>query len=312
MADVVFVTGATGFVGSNLTRRLVREGSDVHVLCRETSNFRRLPDVEPRIHKHVVPLSDPSALRAMFSAVRPEQIFHLAAATVVAGATGSVEELIDTNLLGTVNLVEAAEAIPYRAMITTGNSFEYSASRRPLREEDACEPNTAHGITKLGATQFAQNVARTRGRPIVTLQLFSTYGPGDHPRRLLPRVIEGALNGTPIRLSRPEIVRDWVYVDDVVGLYLEAAKKAGTLRGRVFNSGSGVSTSIAEIAERVLRLVGSNAPLEWGAFPAPAHDDAPWTADMTRTFEAFAWRPSTPLDEGVTATIAAVAEKRSP
>ena len=80
-------------------------------------------------------------------------------------------------------------------------------------------------------------------------------------------MIEGALGGTPIRLSRPEIARDWVYVADVVGLYIEAAERARALGGGVFNSGSGVSTSIAEIAERVLRLVGSNAPLEWGASP---------------------------------------------
>ena len=113
----------------------------------------------------------------MLLAVRPERIFHLAAATVVAGATGSVEELIATNLLGTVNLVEAAEAIPYRAMVTTGDSFEYTASHQPLREDGACEPDTAHGITKLGATHFAQNVARARGRPIVTLRLFRHMGP---------------------------------------------------------------------------------------------------------------------------------------
>jgi nucleoside-diphosphate-sugar epimerase len=196
-------------------------------------------------------------------------------------------------------------------MVTTGDSFEYAASSMPLSEDAHCEPSSAHGITKLGATLFAQKVARNRGRPIVTLRLFSTYGPGDHPRRLLPRLVEGALEGASIRLSRPEIARDWVYVEDVVSLFLEATERAETLGGGVFNAGSGVSTSIAEIAALVFRQVGSSAPLEWGAFPAPPHDDTPWIADMRRTFSTFAWRPTTSLESGIAATIAARTERRA-
>jgi nucleoside-diphosphate-sugar epimerase len=310
MADTVLVTGATGFVGSHLTRRLVRDGCEVHVICREASNFQRLPDIEPQLHKHVVALSDYAALCGLLVSLQPTRIFHLAAATVVAGATGSVEELIGTNLLGTINLIEAAEGIPYRALVTTGDSFEYTASLLPLREDEASEPDSAHGISKFGATLFAQSIARTRGRPIVSLRLFSTYGPGDHPRRLLPRLIEGALDSTPILLSRPEIARDWVYIGDVIDLYLEAAERAEAVGGGVFNSGSGLSTSIAALAAAVLKIAGSASPLEWGAFPAPPHDDTPWIADMRRTFETFKWRPTTSLGAGLAATIAAFSELR--
>jgi nucleoside-diphosphate-sugar epimerase len=301
----VLVTGATGFVGSHLARRLVREGHEVHVLCRTQSNFHRLHDVLPELHRHEATLGDPG-LQSLVQQVRPDQVFHLAAATVVAGATGSAAELIAVNLLGTVNLIEACETVDYASLITTGDSFEYSAGDRPLREADSCEPDTLHGITKLGATLFAQRVAESRGRPIVALRLFSTYGPYDNPRRLVPRVIAGSLSGTPITLSRREIARDWVYVDDVVELYLEAGRRARELAGRVFNAGSGIAVSIGEITDMLLRLTRSAAVPTWGGFPAPAHDATPWIADMERTFDAFDWRPRVSLEEGLRTTIAAL------
>jgi nucleoside-diphosphate-sugar epimerase len=304
--QVAFVTGATGFIGSHLVRRLVRDGADVHVLCRAQSNFHRLLDVRDRLTTHEVSLFDAPGLSALVQAIRPQRIFHLAAATVVAGATGTSEELVRVNVLGTVNLLDACAGIDYRGLVTTGDSFEYSAQHAALAEDACCRPDTPHGIAKLSATLFAQSHGHA-GRPVVVLRLFSTYGPGDNPRRLVPRVITGAASGTPIMLSRRDISRDWVYVDDVVDLYLEAADRATALRGGVFNAGSGVAVSIGEITDRLLELTGVTADVRWGVFPAPPHDDTPWIASTARTFAAFAWRPRTTLDHGLRATIEAVA-----
>jgi nucleoside-diphosphate-sugar epimerase len=161
-----------------------------------------------------------------------------------------------------------------------------------------------HGISKLAATLYAQ--AQSVGRPIITLRLFSTYGPGDNPRRLVPSIIAGALQRTPVSLSRPEIARDWIYVDDVVDLYLEAARRTAHVTGNVFNVGSGLATRLAEIVDIVFRLTASNAEIRWGVFPAPKHDDSPWVADMHHTFEAFQWRPRISLEEGLRRSIDAL------
>jgi nucleoside-diphosphate-sugar epimerase len=188
-------------------------------------------------------------------------------------------------------------------LVTTGDSFEYAPSSAPLRESDVGLPQSLHGLTKLAATLQARAIARARGRPIVTLRLFSTYGPQDNPRRLVPRIIAATRDGPPLQLSRPEIARDWVYIDDLVDLYLEAGARAGALAGQVFNAGSGRSTSLGELVELVLRLTGSTTVPRWGTFAAPAHDDTPWIADTTRCFEAFSWRPRTSLEDGLRATI---------
>lgn len=304
--STALVTGASGFIGSHLVRRLVREGLAVHALCRAGSDLSRLQDVMPRLRIHEADVLDFEGLVAAIRSARPDYVFHLGGASVVAGAAPVAKDLVEVNLLGTVNLLDACESVDYRCLVQTGDAFEYGLKTGPLKESDVCRPDTLHGITRLGATLYAQARARNLGRPIVTLRLFSVYGPRDHPRRLVPRVIAGALAGTPIALSRPEIARDWVYVDDIVDLYMEASRMPARLAGGVFNAGSGRSSCIADVVETVLRLTGSNAEARWGAFPTAAHDAGCWVADMRQTFDAFVWRPRIALEEGLERTIAAV------
>lgn len=299
----VLVTGATGFVGSHLVRRLVDLGAEVHIICRENSNFWRMIDVLPRVTRHKADLRDMDAVRAAVSAARPEYVFHLAAATVVAGKADGASELIAGNFLGAVNLIDACAAHGCRGLVTTGDSFEYTPSKHLLSEASACHPTALHGITKLAATMHAGAMARMHGSPIVTLRLFSTYGPADHPRRLVPRAISAALANEKLQLSRPEIERDWVFIDDVIDLYLEVASKAENLRGEVFNAGSGIATSIGQIVEMIGKLTRSESKFNWGTFDAPEHDRYPWIADPSHAFSRLAWRPRTTLEDGLLRTI---------
>jgi nucleoside-diphosphate-sugar epimerase len=307
---IALVTGATGFVGSHLVRRLVRDGYAVHVLCRASSDPWRIRDVLADIHIHTPSLLDTEEIRQVVEAIRPDYIFHLAAAPVIAGVTASEADVVAFNFLGTVNLIDACEGVDYLSLVTTGDAFEYGPSAALMSEADVCRPDTPHGITKLQATFHAQASARARGRPIVILRPFSIYGPDDHPRRLVPRVIAGALRGTPIALSRPDSARDWLYVEDLVELYLEASRKP-EMAGGVFNAGSGRQVTLAELVEAVCRLTGSSVEVQWDAVPAAAHDTDHGVADMRCTLQAFAWRPRTSLDDGLRKTIVAMAGRAS-
>ena len=302
------VTGATGFVGSHLVRRLVRDGHAVHALCRPRSDPWRILDVLADVDVHTPSLLDVEKLREVVQAARPDYVFHLAAASVIAGVTAGEADVVASNFLGTVNVIDACDTVDYLGLVTTGDAFEYGPKAAPMSESDVCRPDTLHGITKLRATLHAQAAARTRGRPIVTLRPFSVYGPDDHPRRLVPQVIAGALGGTAIALSRPDIARDWVYVEDLVDLYLEASRKPG-MAGGVFNAGSGRQVTIGEIVDTVFRLTGLAVKARWGAFSAAAHDTDHWVADMRCTLQAFAWRPRTSLEQGLRQTIAAMARR---
>ena len=302
---IAFVTGASGFVGAHLVRRLLAEKFEVHILSRSTSNFWRLEEVLGRLHRHEVALSDAGGLARLMVSLEPDHVFHLAAATVVAGSTGGPAELIATNFLGSVNLIAACQNVAIRSLVVTGDSFEYTPSRHPLGDATGCQPESLHGITKLAATLQAQAVAHSQAKPIVVIRLFSTYGMLDNPRRLVPKVIGSALANAPIGLSRPDIARDWIHVDDVVALYLAAAQSASNLSGRILNAGTGQRGDLGLIVDTVLRLTGSCSEARWGEFTAPLHDDYPWVADMSGTFAALDWRPKIALEEGLRRTIAA-------
>jgi len=304
--EKVIVTGATGFIGSHLVRRLVKEGFIVHILCRHSSNFWRIEELLPQITRHIASLEEAERLREIMTNVQPDYIFHLASSTVVAGSSGADAELTKTNLLGTVNLIKASQTIEYRGLVTTGDSFEYTTSHLPLSEADPCYPNTLHGITQLAATLYAQAMATKDSSPITTLRLFSTYGANDNPRRLIPKVISSALVNAPLSLSRPEIARDWIYIDDLVELYLEAAFRAKELAGGVFNAGTGKQTNLGEVVNTILALTASSSETNWGVFSAPAHDAYPWVADTSKTFEHFTWRPRRSFEEGIRAMITAM------
>jgi nucleoside-diphosphate-sugar epimerase len=306
VTPTALVTGATGFVGSHLTRRLVREGFEVHALCQARSDPWRLCDVWSDVRSHAVDLRDGPGLRQVVRAARPEYVFHVAGAPSVAGSPAPVSELVAVSLLGTVNLIDACEAIDYRALIHTGDAFEYGPSAEPLRECAPGQPDSLLSITKLAATLYAQGVARRCGRPIVSLRLFSSFGPANHPKRLVSRIIANALAGTPIHLSHPDVTRDWVYVDDLVDLYLAAGRSAAAAAGEVLNAGSGRATTIADLVDIVIRLTGSEPEVRWGAFPSAEHDATPWVADPRHTREVLTWEPRTSLEDGLRKTIASM------
>lgn len=305
-----FVTGATGFIGSHVVRRLLRHRFDVHVLCRMGSSFARLDDVRHRLTVHAVSLDDRAGLRGVMQRVAPDYVLHLAAAVMHGGAAAPPADLVRTNLLGTVNLVDACDAVDYACFINTGDAFEYGPARRPLKESRRCCPTTLDGITKLAATVYTQQVARARRKPLVTLRLFSVFGPLDDARRLVPRVVAGARACTPLLLSQPSILRDYLYVADVVDLYLAVMRMGARFKGDVLNAGSGRKTTLGELVDMILAVTGSRSEIRWNAFPVAPHDHEIRVADMTRTCTRVAWQPRTSLQAGLARTIRSVAERR--
>src|SRR3989338_6947420 len=175
----VLLTGATGFVGANLARRLLREGYEVHVLTRKTSDRWRLANILPSLHDHIVDLREVAKLNKVVGSIKPDIICHLATAAIYGGVHLPEKDLIDINLWGTFNLINACEKINYSCFINTGTSSEYGPKPHRMRETDFCQPINMYGITKLAAALYAQLVAKSSQKPIIHLRLFSPYGPYD-------------------------------------------------------------------------------------------------------------------------------------
>lgn len=303
MKSRVLITGAAGFVGANLARRLIKEDYEIHVLTRKNSNKYRLKEIETQINEHQGNLIEKETLELIVDKIKPEIIFHLATKGIYGGIQDSDEELIKTNIQGTKNLIEACDGFKYKCFINTGSSSEYGTKNAPMKEDDVCTPNTIYGITKNTSTQIGQLVAKNKDKPILSFRLFSPFGPFDSKERLIPRVISRALINQDIYLSAPTIGRDFIFIDDVVELYIRAIEKAEEYKGEIFNVASGIQSTVLNVVEEVIKITDSKSRLHWGEYKERAYDNSHWLADMTKTKKYFDWKPQYNLKQGLEKTI---------
>lgn len=297
MATKVLITGATGFVGANLARYLAGpKGFDVHILVRKNSDMWRIDSVKSLLRGiHTVDLQERQDTEDVIKAVHPDVIYHTAAYGGFPGQTDR-ERMIQTNLFATMYLVDAAikESIPY--FIHTGSSSEYGIKDVPMREDDVCSPVNFYGITKLAATNYCtmagQAATATR---ICTLRLFSPYGEWEDPSRLYPSIVKALEKGERPRLSRPDSVRDFISIRQVVQLYEEIVRLPFK-PGDILNIGSGKQQTIEQFYNRIARQMNrEHIQPVWGEAPPRAHEPRVWQADVRKLRSLL--RPSKAEDE---------------
>jgi len=298
----ILVTGAAGFVGAVLTRRLLADGHVVHTLFKSTTAPWRLAGVEHDLQQHQADLRDEDALRKVIASIRPEVIYHLATHGAYPSQTDA-DGIIQTNILGTWNLLKALSHGDYEVFVNSGSSSEYGFKEYAMRETDLLEPNSYYAVAKCAQTLLCQHVAQTESRPITTFRLFSVYGRYEEPSRLIPTLIRRCLAGEDLTLVDPDIARDFVYVDDVVDAYLRT-DQLSQLRGEVINIGTGVQSPIRKVAELIQHHTGAKVACHWGSMPARIWDAKTWVADCTKSARLLGWRPTTMLSEGLQQTIA--------
>jgi len=297
------VTGGSGFVGSNLVRRLLAEGHEVHVLLRSDAPRWRLEGLERQLRCHHAQLEDAQAVERALLDARPDWVFHLAVYGAYSFQTGLLP-MVRTNVLGTANLLAAALAAGCRAFVNTGSSSEYGDRDHAPTEEEGVYPNSYYAVTKASATWLCREAARQHQAHIPTLRLYSVFGPFEDPRRLMPRLVAHALRGRWPPLASPQVVRDFVYIDDVVDAYLLAVRTPGQEPGAIYNVGTGAQTALAQLAEIAVKLFGLPEPPPWGAHPGHAWDTRVWVAQPEHARRILGWKPQIPLEQGLRAMAA--------
>ena len=225
----VLITGAAGFIGANLARRMLRDGREVHVLTVDREINWRLGEIADDLHWHPADLRDAQAVAAIVRHVKPQWVFHLAAHGAYSWQD-DMRQILETNFFGTVNLLEACAAVGVERLINTGSSSEYGFKEHAPGEDAWLEPNSHYAVSKASATLFCRHVAQSQKFPVVTLRLYSVYGPYEEPNRLMPSLVAYGLTGAYPPLVDPRVARDYVYVDDVVDAYCLAAART-TSRG---------------------------------------------------------------------------------
>jgi len=299
--SVALVTGAGGFVGANLVRRLIAERAVVHAITRPATDAWRLAPIDDAFTSHHADLTDRDAVRRLVAQVRPDLIFHLAKHRGNP-ATLSYTAAYAANLHATLHLLEAAREHPVARFVHAGSSLEYDLTRSPLREADMPAPRTVHGVTKAAATFLCQHFAVRHGIPAVVLRFFTVYGPWEGPSRFVPRLMMAALGGPPLRVTRDGLAHDWIFVDDVVEACVRAAG-VDEVNGEIFN----VATGRQSTNEDLVRIAGdlAGAPVARAADPFPSRpwDTGHWVADVTRARERLEWQAAVDLRTGLARTL---------
>lgn len=298
----VLITGGTGFVGANLARRMLGE-HDVHLLVRPGFTTWRIDGIRRSVRLHEVSLEDAVGVSRVVAAIRPDWIFHLAAYGAYSRQT-DVRRMAQTNVLGTINLVEACLETGFDAFVNTGSSSEYGFKDHAPAETEWLEPNSPYAMTKASATLFCRLTAQRRGLRMATLRLYSVYGPFEEPDRLLPTLVLRGLDGDLPPLVDPDVARDYVHVDDVCEAYrLAAASHPAPEPGSVYNVGTGIQTTLREVVDLARRALPIAVEPRWGSMPRRGWDTGVWLSDSRRIRAELGWHPRVQFVEGLRSTV---------
>jgi nucleoside-diphosphate-sugar epimerase len=295
----VLLTGAGGFVGANLARRLLADGHRVHLVTSPSPDDWRIAGL-PDASRSAVDLADAAAVDALLAEARPDWIFHLAAHGAYSWQT-DVRRIVAANVVGAANLLESALAVGFESFVAAGSSSEYGFKETAQDERDPVDPNSAYAVSKAAATMLFRHASLAHGVSITTLRLYAVFGPWEDPKRLIPALVCNGVAGRLPPLVSPEIARDFVYVDDAVEAFVLAAR-AGLGGGEVLNVGSGVETTIAAAVESARTVFGLTAEPVWESMPDRAWDTRAWVSNPAKIEAALGWRATTSLPEGLALT----------
>jgi nucleoside-diphosphate-sugar epimerase len=289
-ASKILVTGAAGFIGRHLCRRLGAHDLEVHATSRRD---------RPRLAKEAwwqADMADLADARRVFSAAKPDIVVHLAGSTGARVDRDLVLPTFQSLAASTANLLVLASEHACRRVILVGSLNE------PVPSLQAPIPGSPYAAAKWIGSTYGRMFHALYGTPVVNLRPFMAYGPAQAPSKLVPSVTLSLLAGESPRLSGGGVRGDWVYIDDVVEAFLIAAAAPG-IEGHTFDLGTGCLTSIRTLVEALLGVVGSRIVPEFGAIPDRPYEQE-IVADTAPAAELLGWRATTSLEEGLRRTVA--------
>jgi NAD dependent epimerase/dehydratase len=302
----VLVTGADGFIGSHLVERLIALGADVRAFCLYNSNgslgwLDTIP-AEQRRTLDVV-LGDIRDARAVEAACRDiDTVFHLAALIAIPYSYVAPASFVETNVTGTLNVLEAARRAGCRRVIQTSTSEVYGTPADvPIRETHPLQGQSPYSATKIAADKLCEAYFCSFGTPVVTLRPFNTYGPRQSTRAVLPTILVQLLSGKEkVRLGRVDTQRDLTYVSDTVEGFVLAATADG-VDGETIQLGTGSTVSIADLFAVACRVLNVSARIvqDQTRLRPDASEVLVLLSDPARAKERLGWAPSVSVEEGL-------------
>jgi dTDP-glucose 4,6-dehydratase len=308
------VTGAGGFIASHLVEALVANGARVRAFVRYNSRgdpgllAQLPPDVQSQVEIVAGDLRDLDAVRNAAQGI--EYIFHLGALIAIPYSYVHPLEVAETNVMGTLNVLLAAQDAGVRRLVHTSTSEVYgTALRVPIDEGHPLQGQSPYSASKIGADKLAESFYCSFDLPVVTLRPFNTYGPRQSARAVIPTIITQALTQDVVRLGNLDARRDLTYVSDTVAGFLRVAE-APDVTGETFNLGIGSEVRVGDLAQEIITLV--DKPVRIEIDPARLRPEKSEVqrllADNSLARQRLGWAPTVSLRDGLAKTIAWIAD----
>ena len=305
----VLVTGAGGFIASHLVERLVGEGAQVRAFVRYNSrnDVGMLRTVSPDVFSQLeVMRGDLRDIEAVRNAVRDsDTVFHLGALIAIPYSYVNPREVIDVNIMGTMNVLMAARDFGVRRVVHTSTSEVYGTAQYvPIDEAHPLQGQSPYSASKIGADKIAESFYRSFDVPVVTLRPFNTYGPRQSTRAVITTIITQALTQNEVKLGSLEPSRDFTFVTDTANGFLRVAE-ADNVLGEEINLGNDNTIRIGDLASKIFDIIGKTPNVVTDAQrvrPGKSEVMKLWASNK-KAKEMIGWEPRVTLDEGLRLTI---------
>lgn len=298
----VLITGATGFIGSYLASRVLKEGAEVFILTRYKSIVKsvRLIDIWDKIHVIEADIRNIDSLKQI-KEFNPQIIFHLAAYNHVGDSFIHVNEALKTNCIGTANLIDAYDGYERFIYMSTSEVYGYQ-EKVPFREDSIPQPISPYAVGKYAGELYCNMKMRMQGYPIVILRPFNTFGPYQSARAIIPEIITKCLKGETIESTEGIQTREFNYIDNQIdGLILGAIQDKAI--GEVINIGAGEEIAIKDLILKIHALTGSKSELKIGALKYRPTEVWRMYCDKQKAQEILGWKPKINFETGLKKTV---------
>lgn len=302
----VLVTGAAGFIGSHLVEALLERGAHVRAFLRYDSQNRLghladlTPDERARITIMRGDLKDPDAVRRAVTGC--DIVFHLGALIAIPFSYQNPTDYVQTNIVGTLHVLNACRDARVRRLIHTSTSEVYGTAQSvPITLDHPRRGQSPYAASKIAADALVESYHRSFGLPTVTIRPFNTYGPRQSPRAVIPTIISQALAGDTIRLGSTAPTRDFLYVTDTAAGFVAAATAPDSILGSELQLGTGIETSIQKVVDVTAGLLGRKLQVMTEEKRLrPEHSEVErLLCDPSMAHTRLNWRHTVSLDEGL-------------
>ncbi len=310
----MFITGAGGFIGSHLTDRLIELGADLKLFVKYNSrnDWGMLEFLSPEKMKNTEVISgdlkDPDTIRQETKDV--DIILHLGSLISIPYSYLHPRETVETNIMGTLNVLNAALENGIEKVVHTSTSEVYGTAKYvPIDEDHPLQGQSPYSASKISADKIAESYYLSFDVPIATIRPFNTYGPRQSLRAVIPTIISQALTKERIFLGSLHPTRDYTYVKDTVEAYVKVTESEQSI-GEVFNIGSNFEISIGDLTRKILSLIDRDVTIEYDQSrirPQDSEVERLW-CDNSKAKEMLNWSSATSLEEGLMETIKWIGE----